>query len=138
MVDIPGNNTTTATISVGGSASDTLEISGDHDWFKITLTQGQAITVSLNGVTLEDPYLRIRDAGGNVIYQNDDIHLGVDLDSLVSFAAPNSGTYYIDVGSYEDAQNPGGTGNYQLSVSAYQAPPTWNNDQIANQLTSGY
>jgi serralysin len=138
LVDIPGNSTTSATISVGGSTSDTLELSGDHDWFKITLTEGQAITVSLNGVTLEDPYVRIRDAGGNVIYENDDIHLGVELDSLISFAAPNSGTFYIDVGSYEDPETPGGTGSYQLSVSAYQAPPVWTNDQIATQLASGY
>ena len=48
MVDIPGDNSTTATLTVGGSATGTLEVVGDHDWFKINLTSGQSITVALN------------------------------------------------------------------------------------------
>lgn len=138
MADIPGNNTTTTTITVGGSATDSLEVSGDHDWFKINLTVGQAITVALNGVTLEDPYLRIYSNTGQLLYQNDDINTGVNLNSLLSFAANYTGIYYIDVGSYESAQVPGGTGDYQLNVTTWVTPPIWTNDQIAQQLVSGY
>ena len=50
MVDIPGDNTTTATLTVGGSATGVLEVVGDHDWYRIDLTAGQAITVALNGL----------------------------------------------------------------------------------------
>ena len=41
MVDIPGNNTTTTTVTVGSSTINVLESVGDHDWFKINLTTGE-------------------------------------------------------------------------------------------------
>jgi hypothetical protein len=138
LVDIAANTGTTATITVGGSTTNSLEVSGDHDWFKISLSSGQAITVALNGITLEDPYLQIRDSSGTVIYSNDDINTGVNLNSLLSFQANYTGIYYIDVGSYESAQIPGGTGDYQLNVTTWTPPPLWNNDQIAQQLVTGY
>ena len=138
MVDIPATTATTASITVGGSTTNTLEVSGDHDWFRINLTSGQAITITLNGVTLQDPYLRIRDSSGAVVYENDDINLGVNLNSQLSFAAQYTGVYYIDVGSYESAQTPGGTGDYQLNVTTWTQPPIYTNDQIVQQLVSGY
>ena len=70
---IPGDSSTSATISVGGTVSGNLDFVGDHDWFKVTLTAGQAVTISLNGVTLVDPYLNVRDSAGNVVASNDDI-----------------------------------------------------------------
>lgn len=68
MPDVPGNASTTETVTVGSTTNGTLEVVGDHDWYKITLTAGQSITVTINGVTLEDPYLYIRNAGGEIIY----------------------------------------------------------------------
>ena len=130
MVDIPGNDTTTATLTVGGSVNDTIEVAQDHDWFRITLTAGQSIIVSLTGITLNDPYLRIRDANGNIIRENDDS--GDSLDSQVGFTAPTTGTYYIDVASFGN-----GTGTYEVSVATYTPPPTWTVDQIAEYLTDG-
>lgn len=143
MADIAGDDTTTATIIVGDSQTNTIETVGDRDWFKITLTAGQEITINLNGVTLSDPYLRIRDSAGNVVKENDDIHLGVELDSQISFRADSAGVYYIDVGAFQDPDNPsdpypGSTGDYQLSVTTFQTPPVYTNDQIAGQLTSDY
>ena len=61
MADIPGDASTTATIGVGGTVGGNLEVAGDHDWYKVTLTAGQAVVVTLNGVTLFDPNLYIRD-----------------------------------------------------------------------------
>ena len=41
MPDIPGNSSTTAVITVDGAPiNDVLEINGDHDWVRITLTAG--------------------------------------------------------------------------------------------------
>lgn len=133
-MDIPGSAATSTTVTVGSSTINTLETVGDHDWFRVNLVDGQAITVLLSGVTLDDPYLRIRDSAGNIVYENDDIHLGVELDSKISFEATYTGVYYIDVGSWNDA----GTGDYQLNVTAFQTPPVFSNDQIAEQLASGY
>jgi Ca2+-binding RTX toxin-like protein len=134
VVDIPGDSTTTQSINVGGTLSDQLEVVGDHDWIRINLTQGQSISVSLDGITLEDPYLRIRDASGNIIYENDDISPGSNRDSLLAFTANYTGVYYIDVGAW----NEGYTGTYTVSVNTYTPPPVGTNDQLADQLINGY
>ena len=144
MVDIPGNNTTTTAVTVGSSTINTLEVVGDHDWFKINLTSGQAITVALDALGTNptlDTYLRIWDSSGtNILYEDDDIHTEVNTDSLLSFAASYTGVYYIDVGAFDATPGgPGDTaGDYRLNVTAYQQPPVFTTDQIANQLTSGY
>ena len=135
MPDIAANTSTTGTITVGGSTINTIDVSGDHDWFKINLVAGQAITVTLNGVTLEDPFLRILDSAGKELYYDDDIHPAVDLDAQISFAADYTGAFYIDVGAFDNS----GAGDYQLIVTAFQTPTAvWTNDQIAEQLVSGY
>ena len=132
MVDIPGDATTNRSIAVGGALQDQLEIAGDHDWVRIDLTAGQAISVILQGLTLADPYVRIRNAAGVVIYENDD--WGDGLNSFVGFAAPSTGTYYIDIGSAPNTQ----TGTYQLSVTPYTLPPVGTVDDLAREMTHGY
>lgn len=132
MTDIPGNRFTTASVTVGAPIVGSLETIGDHDWFRLDLSAGQSITVALDGLTLEDPYLRIYDSAGNLLYENDDG--GPGRDSLLTFTASYTGTYFVDVGAW----NEGYVGDYQLSVNAYVPPAVWTNDQIANQLTTGY
>ncbi|WP_114227714.1 M10 family metallopeptidase C-terminal domain-containing protein, partial [Sphingomonas sediminicola] len=133
MADIPGDVTTTAIITVGQTISDSLEVVGDHDWFRLNLTSGQAVTVSIHGVTLDDSYLRIYDINGNMVYENDDIS-DANKDSLVSFAASYTGVYYVDVGSWDDRT----AGTYQVSVKSYVAPGVATLQQVADQLKYGY
>jgi hypothetical protein len=134
LTDVPGSSLTTASVTVGSTTSGTLEFAGDHDWYKITLTAGQSITVTVNGVTLEDPYLYIRDSSGNLLYSDDDINPGIIRDSQLSFAASYSGTYFIDVGAFQNSY----TGDYQVVVKTYSPPPVASNDQIADQLVNGF
>lgn len=134
-IDIPSGVNTTATIAVGDSKVDQLETVGDTDWFKITLSPGEAIVISLEGsgaTPVSDTFLRLYDANGNLIAENDDG--GADLNSLLRFTADIAGTYYIEVDSYANNK----TGGYTLSVS--EAPPleVYTLDQIADQLTAGY
>ena len=71
MVDIPGNASTTTTVTVGSSTFNVLESVGDHDWFKINLTSGQEITVALDALGTNpdlDTYLIIRDNNGVILY----------------------------------------------------------------------
>ena len=131
--DIPGNASTTASVTVGGSVSGDIELLGDHDWFRINLTAGQAISVTVNGVTLADSFLQIRNSTGTLITENDDLN-GASLDSRASFAATYSGVYYIDVSGFEDS----GTGTYQVTVAPFVAPPVGTVDQFVTQLVSGY
>ena len=134
LVDVPASTSTTASIGVGGTVQGTLEVGGDHDWYRINLVAGQQITISLSGTSgpggVSDPYLNLRNSAGTIIMHNDDS--GGSLNSKIVFTVTTSGTYYIDAGAWDasslaDGSNqaaPGPnaiTGNYVLSVQNY----TW-------------
>ena len=131
---VPGDKSSTVTVTVGSTTNGTLETNTDHDWYKISLTAGQSITVTINGVTLEDPYLVIHNSTGGVLYENDDINPSVVRDSRVSFSAGYTGVYYIDVGSFAESYS----GTFQVVVSTYTPPPLATVDQLADQLVNGY
>ena len=134
-VDVPGDASTTKSISVGESVVDELEVVGDTDWFRIELTAGQSISISLSGTganPVADTYLRIYNASGVELARNDDG--GDGLNSLMRFTATTSGTYYIEADSYNSAE----TGQYTLSVSESQPLELFTIDQISDQLTQGY
>ena len=133
MADVPGDSSTTSTLTVGGSTTNTLETAGDHDWFAISLTAGQQVTASVFGITLVDPFLNIRDSSGQVIFSNDDIKAGTDRNSEVTFTPTSSGTYYIDVGGFNNAYS----GTYQVSVQPGTTPPLATMDTIAGFITQG-
>ena len=135
MTDIPGDTTTTTTISVGSTLTNSLEVIGDRDWIAVTLTAGQQVVISLSGTgttPVDDTYLRLRDSSGNLITENDDS--GGTYNSRIVFTAPSAGTYYIDVGAYDDDY----AGTYELSVQPYVPPAVATYDTIGNQLTHGY
>jgi hypothetical protein len=132
MADIPASTATTATISVGGTFDNSLEVVGDHDWIRVQLTAGQQVSVELDGVSLADPFLTIRNSAGTVLFQDDDSGRGIN--SLIAFAAPSTGTYYIDVGASGNSQ----AGTYQLSVTPYVLPPLGTTDQFADWLVNGF
>lgn len=135
MTDIPSDLSTTSNIGVGQSVTGVLEVLGDRDWYRLSLTAGQAVRIDLTAFGtsgVADTYLRVRDASGNLLYENDDVSGGQN--SALAFAAPSSGNFFVEIGSYNDQY----TGDYQLSVSPYQAPPEFTFAQIADQLVKGY
>ncbi|MFL5240446.1 MAG: M10 family metallopeptidase C-terminal domain-containing protein, partial [Rhizomicrobium sp.] len=138
MADVPGDTSTTASIGLGGTLSGNLDFVGDHDWFRVTLTAGQTYTISVTGSGaggLVDSYLNIYDSSGtSILASNDDIVDGTNRNSLINFTAPTSGTYYLDVGAFQNQY----TGAYQLSVQPYVPPPVATLDQIADQLVNGF
>ncbi len=143
MVDIPGDPSTTATITVGGPmVTGALEAIGDHDWFRIELTAGQSITITLGGTGADpvyDTFLSILNSSGVELDWNDDASSN-NLNSTLSFTATSAGTYYIDVSSYP-WQDEGDIGTYSLTVTDYVAPPElplFTYDEIAAQLTDGF
>lgn len=132
---IPGNTSTTATIAVGGSVTDQLNFVGDTDWFAITLTAGEAVQIALNGTgssPVDDTLVRIRDANGNILAENDDG--GPGFFSSLRFTADTTGTFYIEVDSYESSY----TGEYTLTVDESQPLEVFTINQVAEQLTSGF
>ena len=134
-VDIPGDLSTGATIAVGGSVTDELEVVGDTDWFRIDLAAGDSIAISLFGSgasPVSDTYLRIYDSSGNLVAENDDG--GEGLNSFLRFISENGGTYYIEADSYANNK----LGEYTLQVAEVEPLELYSNDQIAYQLTNGY
>lgn len=134
MADIPASSSTTSTLSVGGSATSIVDFNGDHDWFAVNLTAGQQVTVTIYGITLEDPLLNIRNSSGQVLSTNDDISSGSNRNSKITFTPTSSGIYYIDVGAF----NEGYAGTYQVSVQPGTTPPLATVDTIAAYLTNGH
>ena len=125
---IPEDTSTTETITIGGTRDETLETVGDKDWFRIDLTAGDAIQIDLLGLDhdggntlgeLEDPYVRIYDASGSFLAENDDISLGLLRDSRLVYQATSTGTHFIEVDSYLSSY----TGDYRLQVAATTPPP---------------
>ena len=139
MADVPGNSTTGVTIAVGATIDNQLEVTGDHDWYRVQLTAGQKITIAVNVLTLEDPYVYLRSASGVILGENDDG--GGGRGSRLVYTAPTSATYYIDVAAWTPTtpvQDYTGTGTYRLSVTNYVAPSVGTLDEFAYQLTHGY
>ena len=107
-----------------GIADGLIDAPGDADWFALDLVAGgnyvfEVLGASNGGGDLADPVLTVYDTYGNALAQNDDfLSMGpdglpkVDLDPLLDFTAPASGTYYIGVSAYGDA-----TGSYTADVT---------------------
>ena len=147
MEDVSATSSSVATMDVGGTYSGSLEVVGDVDWIKVTLVAGQSYRITLAGegaTAVSDTYLQVFAPGstsrssGTVVARNDDVAAGAgDYSSALVFTATQSGTYYIDAGSYRDRYS----GNYLLSVNTSVEPTNatpWTMDQIATQLTQGY
>ncbi|WP_324827111.1 M10 family metallopeptidase C-terminal domain-containing protein [Qipengyuania zhejiangensis] len=137
LADVADDNSTDISINIGNSQVGYLDVVGDHDRYAIQLVEGETVQINLSGignVDLNDPYLRIYDAAGNLVASNDD---SGTLDSEVVFQALSSGTYYIDAGAFAD----GYTGSYIIETQYTDPPPPlteFTYDEIALQLLEGY
>ena len=137
--DVPGDTSTSETLTVGDSVVDTIEISGDQDWFEVTLEAGQRYVFTLTGTggdPLDDPYLELMNASGNQVAFNDDF--GGGYDSTLYFTASTSGTYYLNAHGWADSGGNTSTGQYTLTFD--EAPPIgeYTFDEIANFITQEY
>ena len=121
--DIAANTSTSATISVGGSSTGVVGTLGDRDWFRIALIGGLTYRFNLNGNTLSDPTLHLRNATGTSLAFNDDF--GGSLNSQITFTAATSGTYFLDAGAFSN-----GIGSYTLAATTVD-------DFAANTATTG-
>lgn len=111
-VDAPSTTSTPYSMSVGDDFLGTLSTGSDRDNVAISLTAGQTVTIQLSGEGsggTADPFLWLQNSSGTVIAQNDD---AIGRDSALTYQIQTSGTYYIQAGSFNNA-NPG---DYRISV----------------------
>jgi hypothetical protein len=109
--DFSADINTTGSIVPGGSIAGVINSPSDSDWFAITLQAGRTYTMSVKGISLSDTVLKIRDASGSFLVENDDINVDTNRNSQLQFVPKVSGAYFLDVRGYLDL-----TGSYELKV----------------------
>ena len=137
-------------LSVGDTFSGSLAASSgvdEEDWIRVELEAGQTYEFDIDalwggGGTLGDSYLTLYSANGRSVAANDDENLfGRNFDSLLTYTASTSGTYYIAVSSYQDRYS--GTYDLIFSQTGTGPAPTPGSsdgslDELADYLTDGY
>lgn len=110
-VNSPGTNATKLTFNSAGIAVGTgiLETGSDRDVFRFDVSSAGNATIALTGANGLDTYLRVYNAAGQLVGENDDS--GNTLNSRLTLNL-SVGTYYASASSYSDS----GTGNYSLNV----------------------
>jgi hypothetical protein len=131
--DIPNNTQTDAVLSADGDTRQgTLAPAGDSDWYKLTLTQGQAFRVAVNGGdaagALSDPLVILHGPDGAEVARDDDG--GPGLNALLEYQAAAAGDYYVEVRGFSDDA----AGTYTLTLTAGEIGDT---AETADQLTAG-
>lgn len=110
--DFTGSPATRGRVTVGGGTTrGAIDAPSDVDMFAVAVTAGQQYTFELTGTEdsgLDDPYLALVDAAGNLLASDDDS--GVDLESLLTWTATASTTLYLAAMDFDL-----GTGSYQVS-----------------------
>lgn len=106
MSDIPGNTSTTATISRGQVINGALTFAGDADWYKAAFSAGLDYGFRLSGdgsgSSLPDPDLVIYDATGNELVGTSNYS---QTSVTVNFSALAGGTYFISARDSNDLGN---------------------------------
>lgn len=139
--EVPDNNTTEISMVSGGAYVGQLETAGDEDWIRVDLVAGQRYQFDLSGTgsePVEDTFIRLYDESGNLIAENDDISTGTIRDSRLGFTATTSGTYYIEVDSWDGGSTDERTGEYTLEISHIDPLRDWSYQEIADYLRSGF
>ena len=141
LSDLAGNDTTVGTVEVGGIFKG-FHDANDTDWIAVELTEGQTVTIDLNGFSdtpMRDTVLTVFDEDSRSLVTNDDF--GFSLFSEVTLTATYTGTHYIQV----EAFNQGGDiGAYQVRVFEGGGAPNGGGqdvlspDEIAAYLTNGF
>ena len=114
--DAAAGTSTAYTLQIGQIAQGALSANGDHDWYKVNLVSGQTYTFALVGTGASGcatRTLRIYGTDSATIVAQDDDSLP-NQNSIITYTATTSGTFYIDAGAFNNA----GSGQYGVSVAA--------------------
>jgi len=117
--DDHGNDAAAATpVAVGSTTAGTIETGGDRDWFAFNAVAGRSYVLRTTLDTLPDSVLSVYGRDGATLLAWDDDG-GGGYASRVTWTAPASGTYFLEVRAYSGAE----TGSYALAVAAGNAAP---------------
>jgi RTX calcium-binding nonapeptide repeat (4 copies) len=124
--DYRNNTSTTGAVAVGATVTGTINVTGEHDWFKVNLQANTLYAVSASSEAIST--LSVMDANGQLVTALDAFgstgFQGTGANGI-GFMPKVGGSYFIDIGSAF------GAGGYSLSVAA--SPDDYRN----NTTTTG-
>ena len=103
---IRGDVETARTLARTATVTSAVDVAGDSDWFRVTLTAGQSYAFDLGatGVAgLPDGDLILRDANGNIVAQSPN---STGSANVLAFTPTVGGLYFIEV--YDGGSDTGG------------------------------
>ncbi|MBL8148284.1 MAG: peptidase S41 [Anaerolineae bacterium] len=102
-------------IAVGDSVDGEVTV-GERMQFTLTAEAAETVTITVSDPDgAFDSYLRVYDADGNLLAENDDIELGVQINSAIEGLELAAGdVIVIEVGTYDDSS----AGAFTLTVEA--------------------
>ncbi len=110
---------TTYTMSVGHGFEGVISAPDDDDWVRVELVEGRSYDIRLSGIGPEaviDPVLKIYNADGEEVAENDDIDWeSLNIFSMLEFSPDSSGAYYISATGYQ-SQYRDNVGTYEITV----------------------
>ena len=132
---VAGSIASTVDLPFGAPISGEIDTLGDRDFYRITLVAGQTYTFVANEFTaagarhtLTDTHFRLVDSVGTQVAVNDDAGPS-DLFSQIIFTASTSGTYFLDVGAFNNSS----TGTFRVSAATSLAG---SGDTVAGDFTT--
>lgn len=118
---IPGDESSNVVLPNGGMVDETLETAGDRDWFRLTFQAGQMLTISVTGLdhdagngvgALSDPYLRVYDLAGNLLFENDDSGPGLNAQISLINTGGSPISIFVEAAAYRDEE----AGDYRIAA----------------------
>lgn len=121
--DFSADPATTGILLPGTAVQGNIEAASDHDWFAMELEAGMLYRLSVSGLrsgggTQPHPILSLRDAAGVFLQEARQDTEFPDADPQAYFRPDTSGTWYLDVGSYDPAAQAAPPGSYTALLTA--------------------
>lgn len=115
--DIPADASTDVSLSADGDYREgALSPAGDKDWYRIALTEGQGMRISVTSAEgsdgLGDPYVVLYGPDGAQVAVDDDG--GEGLNSWLEYSAPTAGSYYLEVRGFVEES---AAGRYAIQIT---------------------
>ena len=115
------SSTTAGNLSTSSCATGRLARGHFADVYEFSGVTGQTVTIDMSTAlagSVLDPFLVLISPSGQIAALNDDIDLGVDVNSHIVFTLTESGTWRVEASTFA----PGMTGAYSIAISGCSTP----------------
>ncbi len=133
--DYRNNTSTTGALATGATVNGIINVTGDHDWFKVSLQANTLYAIDAPGSARTS--LVVMDANGQIVGTPDAFgsHDFQSMSAAIGFMPKVAGNYFIDVGKI------GETGAYSLRLATspddYPNNPTTTGTVAVGGTTTG-